>query len=441
MIPRTTRFPGLLPALSIALLCSAILAPSTALAERQTLERIVAVVNDRVILASELEEEIAIIRQQLRQQGESPPPEAELRERLLDELIDESLQVQRARQYGISVSDEAVNRALRDVAEANGTDLTGLRDRLADEGIDFARLREDTRNRLIIQQLRQRSVASQVSITDQDIEEFLARIDRAEQQRTEFRVQHILISVPSGAGEDTADAAREDAAAVVDDLRAGADFADTAAEVSDGPEALSGGDLGWRGRDQLPALFVETLEDLRPGDISEPVQSANGFHILRLADRRGGASQTITETRARHILVRTGDDDGMDDAEARQRVADLRRRLEAGAAFEELARGHSDDAASAREGGDLGWFGPAEMTPAFQEAIDDLEQGELSEPFRTEHGWHIAEVRDRRERDDAERHRHAQARQALYRQRVEEEAQRWLRELRDEAFVDKRLDG
>lgn len=413
-----------------------------AMAEARTLERIVAVVNDRVILASDLEDEMALVRQRLQQEGESVPPDHVLRERMLDELITEDLQIQRAHRFGITVDDDAVNRALRQLAEDNDTDLAGLRDMFAAQGIEFASVREDLRNHLTIQQLRQRAVASRVSISEQDVEDFLARIERLEDREAEYRLQHILIAAPGDANGDVIEEARAQAETVYDDLDDGADFERLAAEVSDGPRALSGGDLGWRTPDRLPALFVEAIEDLQPGEIAAPVRSANGFHILRLADRRGGdGDRSITETRARHILIRGGEGPETDDSEAHDRIVELRGRLQAGASFDSIARGHSEDPGSAAEGGDLGWFGPGDMSPAFQQVVDELAVGELSEPFRTEFGWHIVEVQDRRQREDAERYRRARARQLLYEERVQEETQRWLGELRDEAFVEIRLDG
>lgn len=428
-----------LPLLAFVALLSLLL-PVTSGAETRTLERIVAIVNDRVILASDLEEEVALVRQQIQQQGQQPPPAAALRERVLDQLVNESLQLQHARRMGISVSDDMVNRALEQIARENNTDLTGLREHFSRQGIEFSTVREDIRTQLILQQLQQRAVASRITIAEQDIEDFIARLDEADDEEVEYRVQHILISASSSAGDDEIEQARAQAEQAAAELREGGDFARMAAEISAGPQATEGGDLGWRAPDQLPSLFLEAIEGLRPGQIADPVESARGFHILLLAERRGGMDQAVAETRARHILIRADDDGEMQDSEARQRITQLRERLDGGASFDNLARGHSEDPGSASEGGDLGWFGPGEMTPAFQEVVDDLEVGATSEPFRTEFGWHIVEVLDRREIQDQGQRQRAQARQVLFRERVEEETQRWIRELREEAFVDKRLD-
>lgn len=422
-----------------SVLALALLMAVPAAAETRSLDRIVAVVNDGVILASELDDEIALVRERLTQEGRDVPPQQVLRERLLENLIVERLQIQVARQYGVSIDDESVNQALSNMARQYDTDLTGLREMFTREGIDFARVREDVRNQLIVSQLRQRAVASQINVPESEIEEELRRLDQAEDRRSEYRLRHILIGLPSDAGDDAIAAARERAAELVAELRGGGDFSATAARISDGPRALDGGDLGWRAAGEWPSLFVEAIRGLDRGDITDPVQSPNGFHILKVEDRRGGSTQSVTEIRARHILIAAGDDADEDEA-ARRELAELRRRLDGGASFEELARARSDDTRSARQGGDLGWFGPGDMVPAFQAVVADLRPGQLSEPFRTPFGWHVVEVLDERERTDARGYRRAQVQQALYRQYLEEETQRWLSELRDDAYVELRLD-
>lgn len=429
-IPRALLAPFLLLAL---------LTPLGGAAATETLERIVAVVNNDVILASELEEEVGLARQQIRQQGEQPPPDATLRAELLDQLINERLQMQRARQFGISIGDAAIERALQQIADDNSTDLTGLREEFQRQGVDFATVRDDVRRQLTVRQLQQRAIYADINVSDQEIEDFLEANQEETDEEAEYRVQHILLAVRSD-DEDAIASARERADALIEDIRDGEDFAALATEYSDGPQAQDGGDLGWRSPEQLPALFLDAVETLRTGGIAEPVESANGVHILRLADRRGGAESAVNETRARHILIRTGDDSDMDEEEARDRIVELRRRLEDGAAFDDLASGHSDDPASASDGGQLDWFGPGEHSPAFHEAIDEVPTGELSEPFRTEEGWHIAEVQERRSVDDRSRYRRAEAQQVLFREKVQEQTQRWLRELREESYVDKRLD-
>lgn len=418
------------------LLHPAAMAAESGSANRQPLERIVAVVNDHVILASELEEKSNLFRQRMERAGERPPPPETLRERMLEQLILEQIQIQHARRRGIEIDDQDVNDALRNMASERGTDLPGLREQMTEAGLSFEQLREEARTQLLLTRLRQRVIASQVTISEQDVDDFLSRSGRERERDVAYDLRHLLLGVPEDASTREADEARERAERLVRELRDGADFGDTAAQVSDGPEALSGGDLGWRQPAELPSLFVEALQSMAPGDISEPLRSANGFHVLKLVERRGGEPQSITEHRARHILLR----DAGDSDQPRRQLDELRRRIADGASFEQLARRHSDDGNSASDGGDLGWFGPGEMSPAFQEVVESLEPGQVSEPFRTPYGWHIVELLEERERTDVEQRRRAQARQALYRQRVEEETRRWLRERREEAYIERRLD-
>lgn len=404
--------------------------------ERRLLDRIVAVVNEEVILASELEEKTLLTRQRMERAGEQPPPLETLRERMLDQLILEQIQLQHARRYGISIGDEAINDALRNMAAERGTDLAGLRQQIRASDLSFDQLREEVRTQLLLSRLRQRVIASQITISEQEVDDFLERRGHGGDRDVAYNLRHLLLRVPEDASSQEVEEARARADRLVRELRGGADFGAVAARVSDGPEAQAGGDLGWRESSALPGLFVEALQSMAAGDVSEPLRSANGFHILKLVERRGGTSQSITEHRARHILLR----DAGDTDRPRQQLEELRRRILDGASFEQLARQYSADAGSAGEGGNLGWFGPGQMTPAFQEVVETLEPGQVSEPFRTPNGWHIVELLERRERTDVEQRRRAQARQALYRQRIEEETRRWLRERREEAYIDRRLD-
>lgn len=416
----------------------------------ETLDGIAAVVNDDVVLRSELRAEVEFVRKQMQRNGQRVPPDSVLRDRILERLILENIQLQRAEQRGISVDAEAVNNALRNMADRNGTDLSGLRKRVEAEGMDFQRLRRDIRRQMIVSRLRQREVGSQIQISEDEVDAALKRMEQAKQQETVYHLRHVLIGLPSDPTTEEVTAAREEAEALVERLRNGADFARVATRVSDGPEALNGGDLGWRSATSLPTLFVEALQGMAAGAVSDPLRSPNGFHILKVEDRRGGSAQTVTEIRARHILLR--DDSGGEnpddpaavetaDESPRERLEALRQRIREGADFAELARANSDDEGSARRGGNLGWIGPGEMTPAFQRVIEGLEPGTLSEPFRSPYGWHLVEVLDKREREDIEQYQRAQARRALYERELEQEAQQWRQRLRDQAYVDIRTDG
>ncbi len=416
----------------LVLLALGVAAPTGA---AEPIDRIVAVVNDGVILESELEAQMKFVRERLQRNDQSVPTADVLRERVLDRLVLERIQLQRAKQAGISIDDQAVNNALQNMAERNGTTVAGLRQQVTAEGIDFQRMRRDIRHQLIVSRLREREIASQVQISEREVGEAIDRMDRAADQRSEYKLQHILLGVPSEASSEEVASTRERARSLVERLRTGeAAFGPLATRVSDGPEALSGGDLGWRSGTSLPELFLEAVRDASPGSISEPLRSPNGFHILKLNDRRGGVERTVTDLRVRQILLSDSSGNGTG---PRERLEELRQRLRSGGAdFAELARAHSDDQSSARNGGDLGWIGPGEMPRAFMQVARGLEPGTLSEPFRTPMGWHLVEVRDSRQRNDAEQYRRARARRALYQRRLEQAVQRWRQKLRDEAYVE-----
>jgi peptidyl-prolyl cis-trans isomerase SurA len=401
----------------------------------QALERIVAVVNDSVVLTSELEAEVARIRRRVREQGNDLPPQDVLRERALDNLIDERLQLARAQRRGISVDDAAVNEALRNMASERGTDLAGLRERAEQGDRSFEQIRTDVRHRLIISRLRQRAVAADIQLSAQEVDDFVARIERASDRQVQLRLRHILIELPDEPTPDELERARQQAQDVVARLRAGADFAALAQRVSGGSRALEGGDLGWRAQAELPSLFWDAVEDGEPGTITDPLRSGRGLHVLKLVDRRGGSAASVTEYQARHIVL-PGDDD-----QARSRLATMRQRLRAGEAdFAELARAESVHSETAQRDGRMGWIGPGDVPPAFLQALQGMQVGALSEPFRSPMGWHLVELTDQRERSDVEAYRRARARRTLYRRQVEQETQQWLRKLRENAFIERRLE-
>jgi peptidyl-prolyl cis-trans isomerase SurA len=400
----------------------------------EPIDRIVAIVNDSVILASELRAEIERTRRRLQRQGNQVPPADVLRKRVLDRLIDERVQLERAQRRGISVDESQRNNALRRIAEQRGTDLAGLRQRYQRSGRSFAELREQIRQELVIQRLRQRAVASQIKVSDQEVADFVDRLSKASAQRAQYRLRHILIELPAEPTSQQVRNARERAQGVVERLQPSADFAALATRISDGPRALEGGDLGWRSRAELPSLFLDAIKGIDPGGIAGPVRSPNGFHVLKLVDQRGGQDQSVIEHEVRHILLRGND------AQARSALSSMRGRLREGEArFAELARQRSQDPRSAEQGGSLGWIGPGDMSSAFLRVVNNMDVGEVSEPFRSPMGWHLVEVTDRRQRSDVEAYRRAQARQTLYQRKRKEETQRWLQKLRDEAFIDKRL--
>ena len=423
-------------AAALALLACAVLPPRPASAAVEPIERIVAVVNDDVVLESELRNRLRTVVAQLRVRATRLPPEPVLRRQVLERLILERLQLQLAERLGIRVDDETLNRAIRDIARRNGMDLEAFRAALERDGFSFERFREDIRSEMIIAQLQRQQVASRVTVSDREVEEFLSSAQA--QARRAYRVAHILIAVPETASPEQIAAARREAEAVAARARAGEDFAALAAAHSDGQKALEGGDLGWRRADELPSVFADVVPRLKPGEVSEVIRSPSGFHIVKLLEVRGDEPQVVEQLRLRQILLRPGE--LLSEGEARLRLERLRERVLAGEPFETLARAHSDDAASAARGGDMGWLSPSELPPQVAEAVRGLAPGEVSPPFRTPAGWHLVQLVERRRSDDTEAYRRARARRLLQQRKVEERLQLWLRQLRDEAYVELRLD-
>lgn len=425
---------SLLPML-LALNTSAALA-ATQRSEVTTLDRIVAVVNDDVIVASELEGKIQELSKRLTQQATRLPPEDVLRRQLLEREILNRIQLQLAARSGITVDDPSLNNAMRELAQRNKLTLDQFRQVLERDGFDYAAFREEIREEMTISQLRRREVVNRINVSDREIEEFIERHGAPGQNNREFRLGHILIALPEAATSDQISEAREQAARTATELRNGADFAQMALAVSAGQQALQGGDLGWRKASEVPSLFAEALRQLQTGDISDPIRSASGFHIIKLLETRGEEAVVVTQTHARHILIRT--DAITSDQQAQQRLALLRSRIQAGADFAELARANSQDPGSAVAGGDLGWFGPGRMVPQFEQMIDSLPLNTLSEPFRTRYGWHLVEVLGRRKHDDTAEYQRAQVINEIRKHKTEEELELWLRRLRDEAYVELR---
>jgi len=357
---------------------------------------------------------------------------------VLERLIIERLELQAASRSGIRIEDESLNRAIERIAARNELTLREFRDVLERDGYDFAQFRERIRNEMLISRLRRDQVESRIRVSDRDIDNFLAT--RAKQQGggTEYHVAQILVALPDAASPEQIADARDRVSAIADELAGGADFARVAAARSDGQQALAGGDLGWRKQLDLPTLFADQVPAMEVGEVIGPLRSGSGFHLVKLLASRDQERHVVRETHARHILVRPGE--LISDDEARTRLEQIRLRLEGGEDFAALARAHSDDPASAAKGGDLGWISTGDVVPEFQARMDALESGGLSEPFRTEFGWHLLEVLERRDRDDTERAQRNAAREQIRQRKVEEEAQAWLRQLRDEAYVKYQLD-
>ena len=438
-------FPSLLRRWQTRLIACAMagLCASSAVAQSSTgveLDRVVAVVNDDIISRSELDARLERVRKQLRQSGTALPPPNALRRQVLERLIYRRLQLQLARNSGIRVGDERLNRTLLRIAEQNELTLREFRDAIERDGVDFARFREEIRDDVMISEVRRRRVENQINISRRDIDDYISMTESrgAEADRHRYRIGHILIAVPDGASSEEIAEARVRAQRVLEELRTGADFANMAVTHSDGQQALEGGDLGWRLASDLPTMLADAVLDLEVGDVSEPVRSTSGFHLVKLVDRQGSERQMIRQTRARHILVTL--DALTDNAEARRQLRVLRERIVNGQDFGELARIHSDDPGSASRGGELGWVDPGNTVPVFERMMDSLEPGAISEPFRSQFGWHLVQVLERRDRDGTETSQRAEARRRLRARKIEENTQAWLRRVRDEAYVEYRLD-
>ncbi len=420
------------------LLLSTLLLSLGARADMQPLDRIVAVVNDGVIMQSELDARVDDIAAQFRADNRPMPPLNVMQEQVLDRMILERVQLQMAERAGIRVDDAALNQALEGIARQNNMTLPQFSETLRGDGYDWSQFREQIRNEMVISRLQQRSVASRIRVTDREVERFLQSETGKRMFQADFHLGHILVKVPGGASPDQVRSAKQKADDLVNRLRGGADFAETAVAESDGPQALEGGDLGWREAAQWPSLFADAAIDMQKGAISEPLRSGAGFHLLKLIDRRGGAAKVVTQYQVRHVLIRA--DTLTTEAEARQEINRLHDQVASGElSFAEAAERASDDPGSAREGGELGWVTPGEMVPEFEQMMTEPPVGQLSPVFQTQFGWHFLEVEDTRDTDMSDRYRDLQARQALQKRRFDEELQTWLQEQRAEAYVDIRL--
>jgi peptidyl-prolyl cis-trans isomerase SurA len=419
----------------------AVLFPAIALAQvAQLVDRIVAVVNKEVITLSELSAAVAAAERQLRRQGTPAPERPALERQMLERLVIDKAQLQRARDTGIRVDELQLDRAVQRIAENNKMTLADFRRALERDSVAFDAWREDLREQIMVSRLREREVEDKVQVNDSEIDLFLEEL-KAHPERSEYNASHILVRVPEQATPERIEQARGRAQKALAEARAGGDFARIAASYSDAPDALEGGNLGWRQHERLPELFSSALAAMKPGEVSEPLRSPAGFHVLKLNDRRDGGANAapVTQTRARHILVRTSE--VVSENEARRRVTDLRERITNGRAdFAELAKAHSDDTTSAARGGELDWIYPGDTVPDFERALQELKPGELSQPVRTPFGYHLIQVLERRASDVSQERRRLEARKVLRERKSEETYQEWLRQLRDQAYVELRLE-
>ncbi|HVJ11517.1 MAG TPA: peptidylprolyl isomerase [Burkholderiales bacterium] len=423
------------------LLVLLLLAPLCAAAQGiMPVDRIVAIVNKDVITASELSDAVGAAERQLRRQGTRLPERGLLERQMLERLILDKAQLQLARDSGIRVDELQLDRAVQRVAQNNNMSLSEFRRALEKDGVVFPAWRDELREQIVLTRLREREVDDKIQVSDTEIDLYLAGLKTGPDNRAEYQLSHILVRVPEQSTPERVEAARQRAQKALDEARAGADFASLAASYSDAPDALQGGALGWRSHDRLPELFSNALAHLQPGEVSDALRSPAGFHVLKLNARRGAAMDgaPVAQTRLRHILIRPSET--MAEGEAVRRLNDLRNRIVNGTAdFAEMARVHSADSSAAR-GGELDWIYPGDTVPDFERAYRELKINEVSQPVRTPFGYHLIQVLERRSADMSPDRRRLQARQVLRERKADEAYQEWLRQLRDTAYVELRLE-
>lgn len=407
--------------------------------ERTSLvDRIVAVVNSEVITQFDLSERVTRALRELGSRGTPLPDRNELQRQVLERMTIERAQLQLARETGLQIDDLQLDATIARIAGSNNMPLTEFRRTLERDGIPFNKFREEVRTEIILARLREREVDNKISVAESEIDNFIADHKEGKDQSVEYNLSHILIRLPEQARPEQIMKQRERADEAVKRIKAGADFAQVVATFSDASDAIEGGTLGWRTPDRLPELFASVVAGLRPGEISEVLRSPAGFHILRLNERRGaGSSYMVEQNHVRHILVRTSETVSQD--EAQRKLLALRERIVNGSNFGELARLNSDDGSAGR-GGDLGWVYPGDTVPDFERATKELKPMDVSQPVKTQFGWHLIQVLARRTTDASSERKRLEARKALRERKSDEAFQEWLRQLRDRAWVEYRLE-
>jgi peptidyl-prolyl cis-trans isomerase SurA len=419
------------------LLALLLAAPVAAAPAIETIDQIAAVVNDEVITRRELDRRHQETVKQMRSQNIALPPRKLLEQQLLERMITELALLQFAKGSGLRVDPVQVERAVQRIAEQNRLTVDEMRAALERDGMSLERFRENIRNEILLSRTRERQVDAKLNVSEAEIDGYL-QTQSALGKDEEFNLSHILVTVPENASPEQIQARKARAEDILDQLNKAGDFAQLSATYSDAPNALQGGSLGWRTGGQIPALFLDSLRTLKPGEIAPLLKSANGFHIVKLNDKRGRDIATvITQTRVRHILIKQSE--LTSEADARLRLMQIRERIEQGGArFEDLARQYSEDPGSSARGGDLNWVNPGDLVPEFQKAMDALGPGELSQPVQSPFGWHLIQVLERRQQDVTEERQRLLARQNIRDRKAEEAFQEWVRQVRDQAYVELR---
>lgn len=405
----------------------------------QTIDRIVAVVNENVVTRRELDEVLRTTLKQLQKQGVQPPEPAVLEKQLLERIIVNRVQLQLAKETGLTVPDAELDQTLRRIAQENKMSTQEFYSALEQDGISFNKFRDEIRDEIILVRLKEREVNNRINVTEGEVDNFLHAQENSPDNNYEYRLAHILVQLPEKADALKSQAMRQRAEAALGQLQNGAEFGKVAAEFSDAADAMTGGVLEWRPVAQLTKKFEEILAPMKPGEVTSIIQSPNGFHILKLLDRRNqkDAITMVDQTHARHILIKINE--LTSEADARRRITELKDRLDHGGNFEELARLHSQDG-SAASGGDLGWVSPGDTVPEFEHAMNALKDGEISGPVQSPFGWHLIQAIEHRSQDMSKERQRQSARQAIRARKADSAFQEWLQRLRDRAYVEYRLE-
>jgi len=404
----------------------------------QPLDGIAAIANDGIVLRSELDQQVRVISDRIEQSGQQLPPRDILRKQVLERLVVQEIQMQRAERLGIKVSDETVNQTLTDVAQRNNIKFSDLPAALEAQGLDYRSYREEVRREMTLNMLRQRDVYSRIYVSPREIDQCFAKRKNSPGDDFEYELAHILVSVPTSATPEQAEARVARAQGVYERARRGEDFSQLAISYSDAGTALEGGSIGWRKANQLPSFAADAIPALKPGEVTEPIRTPSGLHLFKLIDTRGVAgAAVVSQVHARHILLETNEVE--DDDAVRQKLTNFRNRILKGESFEAIAAVNSADSGSAAKGGDLGWVGPGTFVPVFEQQLDALQENGISEPFKTQFGWHVVQLLGRRTYDATDDVIRNRCVSQLRESKAEEETEIWLRRLRDEAFVETRL--
>lgn len=417
------------------LLCgSALFFHGAVVAKPEPIDGIAAIVNDAVITKSELKQQAQLMQKQLQQNGNATPNLAILEKQVLEHLITNEVQLQMAKRTGIEVDENTLDNTIENIAKDNGMTVTQLREALARDGINFSRYRNNVRQQMIISQLQQRDLYSELQVSEQEVEQFLQSPSGLGGLTLEYRLSHILIPLPESPTPNQIEQAQQKVKEIIAQLRSGKDFAQVALVEAKGEQALNGGDLGWRKIPELPTIFEKIVPALAVGDVPEPIRSPSGFHIIKLADKRNNVQThaTTDKTLVRHILIKTNA--ATSDREAQHRLSQLRQKILKGEDFEKLAKAHSADLASSSNGGNLGWVRKDVLVKEFSDVMDALAINDVSEPFKTSFGWHIMQVLDRKA-ETGDKALRQKAKEMIQQRKYEEKAQAWARQLRDEAYI------